>query len=473
MGRVDEARALDCLRSVPLFQSLPDDKLTWIAEHGEEVSLGAGDVIARQGNPPDGFYVVMQGETEWTRKVGQEEVFVVTLGEGSIFAELIMVLEAPYPTTGRATTETKLLKLDKPSFWEMLRICPQVLRGILATSVERAELHESVSQQHAKLISLGTMAAGLAHELNNPAAAINRAAAEARRTFRASSERAAKLGALPLDAAQRSFVAGLPDEVAGLTPPALDSLGRSDLEDEVASWLEERDVGDAWDVSPTLVGAGLDTDWLDGLEKQIPEEALGEVVGWLAAQLAGEELLGEIEESSGRVSELVKAIKTYTHMDKAASKEVDVASGLDSTLIMLGHKLKKGTVEVVREYEEGLPTVCGHAGELNQVWTNLLDNAIDAVEGHGKIGVRASRENGRVLVEISDDGPGIPEEVRGRMFEPFFTTKDVGKGTGLGLDISRRVVVDDHGGDIRVESRPGETRFEIRLPTTPGREGTS
>ena len=467
MGEVEEARALDCLRAVPLFGGLSDERLLWVAEHGEEVRLGAGDIIARQGDPPDGFYVVIEGETEWTRRVGHEEVFVVTLGEGTIFAELIMVLDAPYPTTGRATTDTKLLKLDKASFWEMLRSCPEVLRGILATSVERAELHESVSQQHAKLISLGTMAAGLAHELNNPAAAINRAAAEARRTFREASERAAKLGALPLDAAQRSFVAALPGEVAGLNPPALDSLGRSDLEDEVALWLEDRDVNDAWDVSPTLVGAGLDTAWLDGLAKRVPEQALGGVLGWLASQLAGEELLGEIEESSGRVSELVKAIKTYAHMDKAASKEVDVPSGLDSTLVMLGHKLKKGDVEVVREYEEGLPPVCGHAGELNQVWTNLLDNAIDAVEGRGKIRVRASRENGRVLVEISDDGPGIPEEVRERMFEPFFTTKDVGQGTGLGLDISRRVVVDDHGGDIRVESRPGETRFQVRLPITP------
>ena len=473
MGKVESDRALDCLRSVPLFASLSDGRLAWIAEHGEEVRLGAGDVIASQGDPPDGFYVVMEGETEWTRKVGGEEIFVVALGAGAIFAELIMVLDAPYPTTGRATTETKLLKLDKPSFWEMLRVCPEVLRGILATSVERAELHESVSQQHAKLISLGTMAAGLAHELNNPAAAINRAAAEARRTFREASERAAKVGALPLDAAQHALVAALPDKVAALPPPSLDPLTRSDLEDEVALWLEDREVDDAWDLSPTLVGAGLDISWLDGLAGQVPEEALAGVFGWLASLLAGEELLGEIEESSGRVSELVKAIKTYTHMDKAASKEVDVPAGLDSTLVMLGHKLKKGDVEVVREYEEGLPPVCGHAGELNQVWTNLLDNAIDAVGGHGKIGVRASRENGRVLVEISDDGPGIPEEVRDRMFEPFFTTKDVGKGTGLGLDISRRVVVDDHGGDIRVDSRPGETRFEVRLPITPERREAS
>ena len=223
---METARALDCLRSVPLFQNLPDDKLAWITEHSDEVRLGAGATIARQGDPPDGFYVVMEGETEWTRRVGQEDIFVVTLGEGSIFAELIMVLDAPYPTTGHAVTDVGLLRLDSPSFWEMLRICPEVLRGILATSVERAELHESVSQQHGKLISLGTMAAGLAHELNNPAAAIGRSATEAREAFREASERAAELGGLPLSDEQRHFVAGLPEEVArrSATAGSLDSL---------------------------------------------------------------------------------------------------------------------------------------------------------------------------------------------------------------------------------------------------------
>jgi len=468
---VQSARAVECLRRAPLFQGLPEEKLTWISDCGEEVRLEAGATIARQGDPPDGFYVVLEGETEWTRRVGQEEVFVVTLGEGSIFAELIMVLDAPYPTTGRTTTDVGLLKLNEQDFWEMLRICPEVLRGILATSVERAELHESVSQQHARLISLGTMAAGLAHELNNPAAAVNRSAAEARAAFRKSSEQAAKLGALPLNPEQRTIVAGLPEEVArriGMTA-AFDSLERSDLEDEVALWLEDHGVEDAWDVSPTLVGAGLDTAWLDGLVERVPEEALGDVLAWLASEMAGDELLREIEDGSARISELVKAIKTYTHMDKASSKDVDVHAGLDSTLVMLGHKLKQGDVEVVRDYEEGLPRVCGHAGELNQVWTNLLDNAVDAVDGYGRILVRTAREDGRVLVEITDDGPGIPEDVRERMFEPFFTTKDVGHGTGLGLDISRRVVV-DHKGDIRVVSKPGDTRFQVRLPIRPAGE---
>jgi signal transduction histidine kinase len=465
----EAARAIGCLRTVPLFENLDDDKLAWISEHADEVRLEAGDVIARQGDPPEGFYVVMEGETEWTRKVGQEEIFVVTLGEGSIFAELIMVLDAPFPTTGRAVTEVGLLKLDAPSFWEMLRICPEVLRGILTTSVERAELHESVSQRHGKLISLGTMAAGLAHELNNPAAAIGRSAAEARGAFKEASEKAAELGGLRLSDEQRYFVAGLPEEVVQTQENAsfLDSLEMSDLEDELALWMEDRGVEEGWEISPTLAGAGLGTAWLERLAERLPDEALAGVLGWLQATMAGNKLLREIEGGSARISELVGAIKTYTHMDKAASKEIDVHAGLNSTLIMLGHKLKKGDVEVVRDYEEELPRVCGHAGELNQVWTNLLDNAIDAVEGHGRITVRTARENGRVLVEVADDGPGIPDEVKDRIFEPFYTTKDVGKGTGLGLDISYRVVVEDHKGDIRVLSEPGDTRFQVRLPILP------
>src|ERR671916_1995526 len=265
MGRVESARALDCLRAVPLFEGLSDVRLAWIAEHGEEVRVEAGEEIARQGDPPDGFYVIIEGETEWTRRVGAEEVFVVTLGEGAIFAELIMVLDAPYPTTGRATVETKLLKLDRISFWEMLKVCPEVLRGILATSVERAELHESVSQQHTKLISLGTMAAGLAHELNNPAAAVGRSAQEAREVFRKSSARAVRLGDLQMGPDELLFVAGLPEEVAkrAENAPELDPLERNDFEDEMALWLEDRGVEDAWDLAPTLAGAGLEVGWLD------------------------------------------------------------------------------------------------------------------------------------------------------------------------------------------------------------------
>ena len=474
------APVLDTLRRVPLFSELPEGKLAWISEQGQEVRLEPGTQIATQGDPPDGFYVVLEGQTEWTRRVGGKEAFVVTLGEGSIFAERILVLDAPYPTTGHAVTPVRLFKLDISTFWEMLRICPQVLRGILATSIERAEMHESVSesvsQQHAKLISLGTMAAGLAHELNNPAAAVGRSVQEARAAFRESSSRAVKLGALKMSPAERALVADLPDEVArrAENAPSLDSLEQSDREDEVAEWLEERGVEGAWELSPTLVGASLDVDWLEELSGRLSgEDSLGEVLAWLASEITGDELLREIRQASARISELVGTVKSYSHMDKASQKEVDVNEGLESTLVMLGHKLKKGNIRVTREYEAGLPRVCARGSELNQVWTNLIDNAIDAVAGEGHIGVRTASEDGQVLVEISDDGPGIPEEIRDCIFEPFFTTKDVGKGTGIGLDISHRVVVEELGGEIRVVSRPGDTRFQVRLPTTPVKESSS
>ncbi len=473
---MQDATVASTLRRVPLFSRLPEDKLAWISDHGQEIQLDPGTKIASQGDSPDGFYVVLEGETEWTRKVGGKDVFVVNLGDGSIFGELIMVLDAPYPTTGHAMTPVRLLKLDAPAFWKMLRICPEVLRGILATSVERAELHESVSQQHAKLISLGTMAAGLAHELNNPAAAAGRSAQEAREVFRASSARAVKLGSLDMTPEERVFVAGLPEEVAqrAENAPELDSLDRSDREDEVTLWLEERGVEETWDLALTLVGAGLDVEWLEGLEGRLSGSgAVGGVLGWLAYELRGDELLREIWQASARISDLVRAVKSYSHMDKSSLREADVRAGLENTLIMLGHKLKKGNVEITREFEDDLPPVCAHGGELNQVWTNLLDNAIDAVEGDGRVNVRVVREGDQVMVEISDDGPGIPQEIQDRVFEPFFTTKEVGKGTGLGLDISYRVVVEKLGGDIRVSSEPGDTRFEVRLPVSTAAGGSA
>ena len=460
--------AADVLRRIPLFAQLSDEQLASV-ERGSEVRLRPGDDVKRTGDPPDGFYVVIEGQIEWTSKVRQQEVFVQNLGAGEFWGHELLLTGKPYPVSGRALTPVRLYVLETDDFWRMLADCPSILRTLVAILVDRWGNLGVAEQQHAKLISLGTMAAGLAHELNNPAAAVGRSAQEAREAFRRSSARAVKLGALEMTPEERLVVAGLPEEAATRAEDARkhDSIERSDLEDEVALWLEDRGVAEAWEISPTLVGAGLDAQWLDDLEGRLPESSIGHVVAWLASEVAGDELLREIGHASTRISELVGAVKSYSHMDQAPSREVDVHAGLDSTLILLGHKLKKGDIEVVRDYEKDLPHVCGHAGELNQVWTNLLDNAIDAVDGRGRITLRTASENGRVLVEISDDGPGIPEDVRERIFEPFYTTKDVGEGTGLGLDISHRVVVEDHKGDIRVLSEPGDTRFQVRLPILP------
>ncbi len=469
---MEAAKITDCLRGVPLFQSLDEDKLRWISEQGAVLELESGATIANQGDPPDGFYMILDGETEWTQNVGGEEVYVVTLGEGDIFAELILVLDEPYPTTGHATTDIKLYKLSPDAFWNMLTVCPEVLKKVVSTSAERAQLHETVSQQQAKLASLGTLAAGLAHELNNPAAAISRSAQEAREVFRGSSARAIELNALEMKPEERKFVAGLPKEVArrAKEAPKLDSLEGSDKEDEVAIWLEDRGVEEAWDLSPTLVSSGLDEEWLEELSDHISDEQnIPGVLNWLVAEMQGDELLREIEDGSVRISKLVKAIKSYSHMDKAPLQEVEIHEGLESTLTMLGHKLKEGDVTVERDYTD-LPKVSAHGSELNQVWTNLLDNAIDAVDGEGSIWVRTVRENGRILVEISDTGPGIPEEARGKIFEPFFTTKDVGKGTGLGLDIVRRIVSEKHHGSIRFDTGPDGTTFQVRIPIDPNEE---
>jgi len=454
------------LRRVPLFAGLKDEQLDWVASRGEEVRLESGTIIARQDDPPDGFYVILGGETCWTRRVGGEEVHAVTLGAGEIFAELILLTDAPYPTTGRATTDVRLFKLEPAAFWEMLGVCPEVLRNIVRVAVERSQIHESVSQSQARLISLGTLAAGLAHELNNPASAARRAAANARAALDTATERALALGLHTFTPQQSGLLASLPAGAAERTDasPALDPLERGDREDEVAQWLEEHGAQEAWDLSPTLVSAGVDVEWLDGVAARLPDEALGDALAWLAARLEADALLREAEDGTRRVSELVGAVEEYAYMDEAPLGDVDVREGLENTLKVLGQKLEG--LEVSRDYDEGLPRITAYGGELNGAWTALVDNAADAASadggGGGHVRVRAVREDGWVLVEIVDDGPGVPEEVRDRIFEPFFSTKDVG-AVGLGLDLARRAVL-RHGGDIRFTSRPGETRFRVRLP---------
>ncbi len=462
----------EALRQVPLLAKLPQETLQWLSEHGEEIWLQPGEQIAKQGDPPDGFYIILEGKTEWTRTVGEQAVHAVTLEAGDVFAELILLLDEPYPTSGHALTDVHLYKLTPETFWEMLCTCPSIPRRILKISAQRSQIHEAVSQQQAKLISLGTLSAGLAHELNNPAAAARRGVEHLEEVLQKLPTLALKLHQQPITEEHKVFLSNLYQRATESAKRCthLDPLAQSEAEDEITDWLDAHNVADGWKLAPTLVAAGLNTDELDKIVTHIDPNCLGDVLSWLEATVSGVGLLDQIKLSSTRISELIAAMKDYSYMDQAPLQDVDIHEGIESTLKILSFKLKQGVV-VKREYGD-LPRISAYGRQLNQVWTNLIDNAIDATGGKGHIWIRTSQEGdstssdrsaSRIVVEIADDGIGIPPEIQPRIFEQFFTTKEVGKGTGLGLDIARRIVVGQHKGDIRVDSKPGDTRFQVRL----------
>jgi signal transduction histidine kinase len=461
---------LEELRQVSLFRGLTDEELREVLVEGSEEFIEAGEVGGREGEPVDHLYVILEGEFRWSKKVDGGEVVMNTYGSGEFFAEVPLLLGKPFLATWRALADSRVFALPNETFRRMLTIHPSFSNTVLEMLAQRIQVLYSVSQQRERLSSLGTLAAGLAHELNNPSSASRRAAGrlrdslENRRSLGMRLTWAAARGEIrpaQVDALERIVNEALGHDNA----PALNSLERSDLEEEVARWLEDRDVEEAWDLSPTLVGAGLGIGDLNLVEAAVPPGTLADALGYLEAVLESARLVDEIDASSLRISNLVATMEGYSYMDRAPTQEVDVNEGLDNTLAILRYRL--AGIEVERDYEESLPRITAHGGELNQVWTNLIDNAVDAVadgDMTGRISLRTSQERDRLLVEISDNGPGIPEEIQDRIFEPFFTTKDVGKGAGFGLDVSYRIVVGRHGGDIRIVSKPGDTRFQVRLP---------
>ena len=454
----------DDLRQIPLLSHLEEAQLQCIADKGASLHIPAGTLIAKQGDPPDGFYIILAGKTEWTRKVGQQEAHAVTLVAGDVFAELILLLDEPYPTTGRTLTDVVLYKLEPDQFWEMLQMCPTLMRKILKISAERSQIHSSVTQQQSKLISLGTMSAGLAHELNNPAAAIRRNVETLEEVLQMLPSLALKIHQQPISPDKVDFLSRFYSLSlqSAMKPSQRDPLSQSEAEDELTDWLEEHGVNDSWKLAPMLVAAGLKPDDLEQLKTQVDPDCTESVLTWLEATLTGICTLDHIKLSSTRISDLIKAMKDYSYMDRGSLQEVDVHEGIESTLTIMKHKLKYG-VEVIREYGD-LPHIYAYGRELNQVWTNLIDNATDAMNGKGHLWIRTAQEGDRVSVEITDDGSGIPSEIQHRIFDQFFTTKSVGKGTGLGLDIVHRIVEGQHKGSVRFESKPGETRFQVLIP---------
>lgn len=402
------------LRQVPLFAYLSDEQFKSVPQ-GTQIWLQPGDYVVREGDPPMGFFIQLAGQTEWTRKVGLQEVYVLTHGSGVFYGHELLLADKPCPVSGRALTAVHLYKLEPDAFWRMLSICPSILRRLVATLAQREGTVGTVEQQHAKLVSLGTMAAGLAHELNNPAAAARRAVDGLGESFEASQSLAFKLleGGV-LSSQCLAEIGREVQECAQIAPP-LDILEQSDREEEITSWLEAHGLEDGWRMAPTLAGAGLDVAWLETLALSVPASELQNLLPWIEASLTTRDLLEQVKGSTSRISTLVKAVKEYSFMDQAPLQSVEVHEGLENTLVILGYKLKKGDIVVTREYDQSLPRVSAYGSQLNQVWTNLIDNAIDALRGQGQIWLRTSQEAERVLVEIADNGPGIPPELQSRI----------------------------------------------------------
>jgi signal transduction histidine kinase len=457
-----DATLLQTIRQMAPFAGLKDDQLDCI-QCGEIIEVQPGATLVEQNAPAEFFFLNLDGEIRISRRYDKQEVLLAVNKPGMFMGEIPLLLDAPWHAIVRVSKPTRLLRLNQESFWRMLGTCPSVAKEIFRTAANRLRNLEGYSHQRQKLVSLGTMAAGLAHELNNPAAAARRAAAQLYQTIGAVQSLICRLGKVLKPDDWEHLLAAEQDATRRLNDASpLDSLARSDREEALTRWLDQHSIPEGWKLASSFVGAGLDTEWLGALMQQLAANSHTAALNWLDARLSLHSLLKLVDQSTGRVAELVKAIKSYTHMDESPMQEIDVHEGIESTLTMLGYKLKN--VQVIRAYDRAAPRIMAYGSELNQVWTNLIDNAVDAVDGSGKICVGTFVEDNQLVVEIVDNGRGIPEDIQSRIFEPFFTTKGVGSGTGLGLIISNRIIADRHGGEIEFESKSGETRFKVRLP---------
>jgi len=453
---------LQQVRTTPLFSTLTDEQLDCI-KGGEVVDFPPGTVLATEGERNGFFHVILEGEVRVTRIYDRQEILMCVNKAGGYMGEIPFLLDVAWTATVRVSKPARFFQINEENFWAMLGSCHSVARQIYRTAAVRIQNVAGYSQQREKLASLGTMAAGLAHELNNPAAAAHRAAAHLQETTENVQCLLCELTkTLEHDDWQHLLTASQDSEQRLAKAPKLEHLERSDRAEIIANWLKARGLPSAWELAPTFVSADVDIAWLEQLMGKLPPASHVDALGWLEARLNLKLLLTQVEQSTTRIAELVKAVKSYSYMDQSPMQEVNIHEGIESTLTMLGHKLKN--VTVVRAFDRSLPRIMAYGSELNQVWTNLIDNAIHAVNGTGKICISTCREEDQVVVDIVDNGPGIPKEVQAHMFEPFFTTKPVGMGTGLGLIITNRIVADRHGGEIEFESRPGETRFKVRLP---------
>ncbi|SFC57890.1 Cyclic nucleotide-binding domain-containing protein [Nocardioides terrae] len=453
------------LSRIELFAGLGDEQLAELAAGATETRFAPGEVVFAEGGYADDWWVLLEGVIGLVRRIDREDVEVARMATPGQWAGGFRAwdVDGVYLATGRGVTEGRLLRLPAPRLRELVGHWFPLAGHIIGGLHRTARSIESTARQRDALVTLGTLAAGLAHELNNPAAAAIRAQQELTVACDTLLGALTRLAGDDITAGQFAELDALRRGVAAPDPHE-DAMTRADREDAVASWLQRHGVGEPWRLAASLAPAGVDAAWCERAADALGGPGLEPGLTWVAATYDARTLLAEVGESTRRISDLVGAVRSYSQLDRASRQRIDPRDGLESTLTILGHKLTD--VTVVREY--GDPRLLdAFPGELNQVWTNLIDNAVDAMEGRGVLTVRLDGDESDVLVEISDTGPGMPAEVAAHAFEPFFTTKEVGKGTGLGLDIARRIVVERHGGTITIEPRPTGTTVAVRLPLEP------
>lgn len=453
---------LNDLRKSPLFQGLSDDELQQLMDMAEPVSLRQGEILIRQGDAGDAAYVVIEGEFEIQKQTGQSLIKIDVRNVGDVVGEMALLSRAPRNATVLAKTDAETLRIPPEAFQQLLLSNSTAAMAVLHWVMARLTQNESLLHQQEKMAALGTMSAGLAHELNNPAAAAQRSAAELSKALLKLQILTHQIESNAFQENQVEWLDRFMQESSRrfASPQKLETLERIELVDQVQAWLGANGVDSAWEYAPAMVMFGWN---VSGLEKLKGNTLFESALQWLGIGCLTVALVAEVQHATERLSQIVQAMKSYTYLDQAPLLEVDVHEGLENTLIIMQHKLKQG-VTIRREYSPDLPRIEAYASELNQVWTNIIDNAVDAMNGRGEISLRTYAQDDHIVVEIEDTGAGISADIQARIFEPFFTTKPPGKGTGLGLHISHDIIANRHHGQLSVESKPGHTRFKVVLP---------
>jgi signal transduction histidine kinase len=454
----------DELRSFSIFDGLTGEQLAELVAGGTEVRVEPGGELFREGEHADYWWVLVDGAVDLLRHIGREDTVVGRMDVPGRWAGGFRAWDehGVYLATGRGATAGRVLRVPAEFLRDRFNAWFPFGRHLIEGLYHTARSIESTARQRASLITLGTLAAGLAHEINNPAAAATRAVDDLESACQTLLASLRRLATEEVSAQQFAALDTLRLQI-GSSAAEPDPLAISDQEEALSSWLASRGVVDEWMIAPPLAAAGADLAWCERAADALRGPALQPGLEWVASTLSAASLLAEIKESTRRISGLVAAIRSYSQMDRASKQHIDVTEGLESTLVMLGYKLGGG-VTVVRDYGAGVPRIDAYPGELNQVWSNLIDNAIDAMGGAGTLLLATRGAGDEVVIEVGDTGPGMPPQVAARAFEPFYTTKDVGKGAGLGLDIAQRIVAERHGGTITIDSRPGRTVLSVRLP---------